>query len=46
MQPRRLRNVRAIYDEGLEHLRDAMQRFVAGASFRAACAACYPFRAA
>ena len=27
-----LTQVRAIYDTGLDHLRDAMQRFVAGAS--------------
>ncbi|MEJ8854782.1 AMP nucleosidase [Variovorax robiniae] len=38
-----LARVRAIYDEGLEHLRDAMQRFVAGASLPGRMRACYPF---
>jgi AMP nucleosidase len=38
-----LAQVRAIYDEGLEHLRDAMQRFVAGASLPGRMRACYPF---
>ena len=38
-----LTQVRAIYDTGLDHLRDAMQRFVAGASLPGRMRACYPF---
>ncbi|NDZ14475.1 AMP nucleosidase [Variovorax sp. WS11] len=38
-----LEQVRLIYDSGLTHLRDAMQRFVAGESMPGRVRACYPF---
>lgn len=38
-----LRQVRAIYDQGIAHLRSALQRFVAGHSFSQRVRACYPF---
>ncbi|HEY0202367.1 MAG TPA: AMP nucleosidase, partial [Burkholderiaceae bacterium] len=38
-----LQQVRAIYDNSLNHLRDAMQRFVAGESLPGHVRACYPF---
>jgi AMP nucleosidase len=38
-----LEQVRAIYNGGLQHLRDAMQRFVAGDSLAGRVRACYPF---
>jgi AMP nucleosidase len=38
-----LEQVRLIYDSGLTHLREAMQRFVAGESLPGRVRACYPF---
>src|SRR5437868_7112515 len=38
-----LEQVRLIYNGGLQHLRDAMQRFVAGESLPGRVRACYPF---
>lgn len=38
-----LEQVRLIYDSGLAHLREAMQRFVAGESLPGRVRACYPF---
>ncbi|XAH24418.1 AMP nucleosidase [Xylophilus sp. GW821-FHT01B05] len=38
-----LAQVRAIYDASLAHLRDAMQRFVAGEELPGHVRACYPF---
>ncbi|MDB5826995.1 MAG: nucleosidase [Variovorax sp.] len=38
-----LEQVRSIYNGGLQHLRDAMQRFVAGESLPGRVRACYPF---
>jgi len=38
-----LAQVQRIYDEGLAHLRDAMQRFVAGETLPGRVRACYPF---
>ena len=38
-----LEQVRSIYNGGLQHLRDAMQRFVAGDSQPGRVRACYPF---
>ncbi|RZI73068.1 MAG: AMP nucleosidase, partial [Variovorax sp.] len=38
-----LAQVRSIYDSGLAHLRDAMQRFVAGGALPGRMRACYPF---
>ncbi|RYZ12616.1 MAG: AMP nucleosidase [Comamonadaceae bacterium] len=38
-----LEQVRAIYDQGLAHLRDAMLRFVNGESMPGRVRACYPF---
>ncbi|MEJ8811697.1 AMP nucleosidase [Variovorax ureilyticus] len=38
-----LEQVRQIYAGGLQHLRDAMQRFVAGESLPGRVRACYPF---
>jgi len=38
-----LEQVRLIYDSGLTHLREAMQRFVAGESMPGRVRACYPF---
>ena len=37
-----LEQVRLIYDSGLTHLREAMQRFVAGESMPGRVRACYP----
>src|SRR4051812_44749439 len=38
-----LDQVRAIYSQQIGHLRDAMQRFVAGAALPGHVRACYPF---
>ena len=38
-----LAQVRAIYDQQIRHLRDAMQRYVAGESLPGHVRACYPF---
>ena len=38
-----LAQVRRIYDGGLAHLRDSMQRFVAGETLPGRVRACYPF---
>ncbi|MEB0110468.1 AMP nucleosidase [Variovorax sp. RTB1] len=38
-----LEQVRSIYNGGLQHLRDAMQRFVGGDSLPGRVRACYPF---
>ena len=38
-----LEQVRGIYNGGLQHLRDAMQRFVQGESLPGRVRACYPF---
>ncbi|HEY2254053.1 MAG TPA: AMP nucleosidase [Variovorax sp.] len=38
-----LEQVRLIYNDGLQHLRDAMLRFVAGESLPGRVRACYPF---
>ena len=38
-----LAQVRAIYDQQISHLRDAMQRYVAGESLPGHVRACYPF---
>ncbi len=38
-----LEQVRLIYNGGLQHLREAMQRFVAGESLPGRVRACYPF---
>jgi AMP nucleosidase len=38
-----LARVREIYDGGIDHLRDAMQRFVAGETLPGHVRACYPF---
>ena len=38
-----LAQVRAIYTQQIQHLREAMQRFVAGESFGGKVRACYPF---
>ncbi|MBC5763238.1 AMP nucleosidase [Ramlibacter albus] len=38
-----LAQVAAIYDQQIRHLRDAMQRFVAGETFTDRVRACYPF---
>lgn len=38
-----LAQVRRIYDEGIAHLRDSLQRFVAGDDFNGRIRACYPF---
>ncbi len=40
-----LAQVRLIYNGGLQHLRDAMLRFVAGESLPGRVRACYPLRA-
>lgn len=40
---RALEQVRAIYDAGITHLRDALQRFVAGEDVGPHVRACYPF---
>ncbi|HSI53386.1 MAG: AMP nucleosidase [Ramlibacter sp.] len=38
-----LEQVRAIYSQAIDHLRDAMQRFVAGEALPGHVRACYPF---
>ena len=38
-----LAQVQAIYDNSIRHLRDALQRFVAGEDFPQHVRACYPF---
>lgn len=38
-----LAQVRAIYSQQINHLRDAMQRFVAGEAFAGRVRACYPY---
>jgi AMP nucleosidase len=38
-----LAQVRAIYSQQINHLRDAMQRFVAGEALSGHVRACYPF---
>src|SRR6187402_2814530 len=38
-----LAQVRAIYDQQISHLRDAMQRYVAGETLPGHVRACYPF---
>ena len=38
-----LAQVRTIYDNSLAHLKDAMQRFVAGEDLPGRVRACYPF---